>query len=475
MEDRPVNLLQKSDSYLKFDKHPQVYNWHHPQADPAKELPRNAEVFSLIKNEGTRRRAFYIHIPFCQTICSFCPFSRAGYRRDEEVDVYVGALIREIEAVAAHPSVSAVPFSSVFIGGGTPSVLSPDQILRIGRALQSNFDLSRVREFSVEFEAKTATADRAAAFREIGANRSSIGVQTFSPKYRDIFNLTAPLDVVHDAVDIMKKAFPYTNVDMLYGMNGQSLDEFIDDIQGAVRLNTTTIDLYPVNNLATQLRLHREFARRSMLPISGNAKFAMRHFAADFLVAAGFKPHNGYSFTRVPDEESASGEPLTRRVKFLYHDIVYGYDGDEFIGVGAGAISQTRRYKISNIENRNAYVKAILGGIDAHAFAYALDPCVERGIVCFPYRGELDATAIDWQAVPSYTQEALDRVCAARLAEKTVEGFRITKTGWLSYVHLMHFLARPEDQALLERRLAAYADEGRTDGDYIAIPSMIPR
>lgn len=467
-----MRLLTANSGALKFSAHPQVYNWYYPQPDAARELLRCDDPFTNGPTRSIRRSALYLHIPFCDTICSFCPFVRAGYRAREEIESYVQALISEIKQKANSSLVGKRKFDAVFIGGGTPSVLEPEQIRQIGQALYDYFDLNSVKEFSVEFEAKTTDSDRIAAFRAIGANRCSTGVQTLSPLYREIFNLTASLDQVHLAVSLLKATFPIVNVDLLYGMNGQSIDEFINDLEAFIALRATTIDLYPINNLATQPKLHREFHHRNMLPLSGNAKFAFRQFGSELLQASGFKPHNGYSFTRVTGRESGEDQLLTRAVEFLYHDIVYGYEGDEFIGLGAGAISQTSEFKIGNIENRNAYIQAASSKARVDAAVYSLDRHPERGIVYFPYRGDLLSNAIDWDLVPSYTRTALTKAVDAGLITQVPTGFHVTYRGWLSYVHLMHFLCPPDQVELLDRRLQASAAR-RLDGNYVAVTAPL--
>ena len=139
--------------------------------------------------------------------------------------------------------------------------MNPNQIIQIGRALRDHFNLSELLEFSFEVEVKSVTPERVEAMKEIGVSHARFGLQTFSPTYRELFALTATIEQIEKATVLLQTAFRNVSCDLLYGMNGQTVDELEADIEGAHRLGLKNVDLYPINNLVTQHKLHLSFQR----------------------------------------------------------------------------------------------------------------------------------------------------------------------------------------------------------------------
>jgi len=226
---------------IKFNHQLPVFNWHYPFVrDDDFAEDRRAPYLSF-KNTQAPRRAVYIHIPFCETICNFCPFDRGRYESHSDVDEYVRALLDEIDLkkdFLGRPQVDAI-----FVGGGTPSILHPHQIELLGKAISRNFDLRVLKEFSFEVEVKSATREKLQTMRDIGTNRISFGAQTFSEEYRRLLNLDASTKQISDTAAIANSLFPYTNVDLLYGMAGQEIEQLNEDLTAALDLQTTTIDV----------------------------------------------------------------------------------------------------------------------------------------------------------------------------------------------------------------------------------------
>src|SRR5436190_17155135 len=120
----------------------------------------------------------YVHIPFCSAICNYCNFNRGLFDGDLKLR-YVDALLKEIQAAApARRSAQREAADTIYFGGGTPSLLEPDEIARIIAACEASFDIAADREVTLEANPETVTRDRLAAFRAAGVNRLSFGVQS---------------------------------------------------------------------------------------------------------------------------------------------------------------------------------------------------------------------------------------------------------------------------------------------------------
>lgn len=429
---------------LKFDKQIPVYNWYYPFVSDEHKLANPWDIYEELVDYHPHRRALYFHIPFCETICSFCPFERASYKHADEIKYYVQALLNEIERKHRFAALANQPIDTIYFGGGTPSVLEPDQIRRLGEAIHHHFDTRDLQEFTFECEVKSVTLEKLQAMREIGVNRISFGAQTLNPRYRELFDLTATVEQIRQVAAWTNERFPYTNMDLLYGMAGQTLDELIADINGYVALGTTSIDCYPLNNASTQRKLHQAFRDAGLHPLSAGTKLSYRLFLNEYLRAQGYVPINGYSYAKQTPETRGQRVVVQHTPTFRYHDLVYGY-GDECLdSYGTGAVSMFGSRVTSGIANRAEYIDRLLGKSDKPWFNawHALNDA-EKGIVYFPYRGTLDKKRIDWERVNKETREMLDLAVKQGLAVDKGEWYEVTETGWFNYVDLEYMLMPP--------------------------------
>jgi coproporphyrinogen III oxidase-like Fe-S oxidoreductase len=364
---------------LKFDTFLPMYNWIYPlSGKPSLRFSheKSSQVFSCVP--PSRSRALYFHIPFCETICSFCPFVRGRYRDGSEVDSYVDALLREIEFKSRFRTLTEIPIGAIFFGGGTPSLLEPHHIRRIGKALRAHFDLGSLREFSFEFEVKSARVDRMEALAEIGVTHARYGLQTFSPAYRDLFHLTATLEQIRAATERMRAVFPYISCDILYGMNGQTEEELLQDVEEACGLGIRNLDFYPINNLVTQPELHKSFRLENKPTLSGLTKYYMRLVLREALLEKGFLPHNGHGWVRVPPEEIARDPVVTDSYSFVYHEHMLGYPDYDLLGFGTNAASSFANFCVFNPASRDAYVQSLSDGhlpVKVTEHEHAVDAC----------------------------------------------------------------------------------------------------
>jgi anaerobilin synthase len=468
-----INLM-RGKSLMKFDSQLPVYNWLYPMKGQELETSTHHDFFNGVRSDAKRRLALYFHIPFCDTICTFCTLNRGlGSTGDEQIETYVRALLREIELKGKYVSASGRPVEAIFFGGGTPSTLTAGQIRRIGRAIHENFDLSMLEEFTFEVEVKSLTEEKCAAMRDIGVNKARFGLQTFNPVYRELFNITATLDQEYAAIELLRRYFKCTSFDMIYGMHGQTFEDFSRDIEQATALGTETIEFYPITNIVTQVPLHRGYAKRGLAPLTFIQKMAMTIYLNQYLRAAGFQQHNGHGFLRLPEGAEPGPDFISRDYTNLYNKHFWAHHDDELIGLGNSGTSQLGKFTVMNDENRSTYVKNLLENNDVKITLVAADRVpYERGIVFhLPYFGWLDKTRIPWDRVPSGTTEKLGRLVADRMLVEDDNEYRVTELGWIWYVNMMYYLSPKGDQLVLddfvERKQRL---RGITDGD----PRMLP-
>jgi coproporphyrinogen III oxidase-like Fe-S oxidoreductase len=448
---------------IKFNRQLPVFNWHYPfDREEDRTEDRLTPYLSFPKMQ-VRRRSVYIHIPFCETICNFCPFSHDMYRPGSGVAEYLRALIGEINL--KKDFIGRCKVDAIFVGGGTPSLLSPGEIELLGEAIHRNFDLEGLKEFTFEVEVKSASQDKLQAMRSIGVNRVSFGAQTFSPKYRALYHLDASQRQITDTAALLNSLFPYTNVDLLYGTAGQSADELRADVEAAIRLQTTTIDVYPINNLTAPRGMHLATARAGLDVLPESTRVQFRILLGRLFQDLGYRPISGYGFAVAGNARTNPVDPVQHQPNFLYHDMVYGYQDDEIIGYGSSAISQTPGFNMYNFARRKAYIDEVLNNHALPHLTFGPIPAPERGIVSFPYRGVLEKPRVAWDRVPDETWEALQEAIAAELVLDQGDRYVLTEAGLLFYVNLMYYLMPSPGKRCVSDQIERQERSGRTTGN----------
>lgn len=446
---------------VKFNQQLPFFNWHYPFDRPEDLLGDRLFPYAAAAERKVRRRALYFHIPFCETICNFCPFSRDKYQSGFEVVQYLYALVTEIEF--KRQLLGRCSVDAIFVGGGTPSLLNPSEIERLGEAIHRNFDLRSIGEFTFEVEVKSVSKEKLQAMRDIGANRVSFGAQTFSRKYRTLFSLDASLEQIYDAAGLLTSMFPYTNVDLLYGMAGQSQEELLEDVLAAVSLKTTTIDVYPLNNLTAPRAMHAAASRAGLDVLPEYTRVQLRIYVEKIFREFGYRPISGYSFS--PASKTGLLEKVQHEPKFLYHDLVYGYHDDEIIGYGSSAISQIPGFNMYNFSNRQAYVSELISKQSLPHKSYGSVEAPERGVVSFPYRGSLNKIRVPWKEVPDDTLAALEQAQQAGLIFDQGDRYTLTDAGWLFYVNLMYYLMPESGKVRLSEKIELQKQKGHDCGN----------
>lgn len=465
--------LNRGHTLMKFDRQLPIYNWLYPlKGQDLDKLDLWGSHDKLVTSP-IRSRAFYFHIPFCESICTFCSLNRGlGTEGDEAVEQYVQALIKEMRIKSRMPAVTAVPPRVIWFGGGSPSILSADQIRRIGAALHEYFDLSQVEEFTIEMEVKSLTREKCEAFREMGVNRSRFGLQTFNPKYRKLFNITATLDQTYAAVELLGEYFTHRSFDILYGMHGQTMTEFAGDVQQAIELGTETCEFYPINHLVTQNSLHTGYRGSKLLPLSYLEKMGMTIFLNHYMRASGFKLYNGHGFVRLPDPE-AETDFISRRYSNMYHEYCWAHWDDDLVGFGSSAVTQSLDWTIMNDENRGTYTKNLHEADDITVKVTRADHVpYERGIVLhLPYHGSVDKARIPWDRVGLDILSKLGTLVDEKMIVEREHEYVLTELGWTWYVNMMYYLSPSADQKILDEFVAARSkNKLLNDGDRQMIP-----
>ena len=184
----------------------------------------------------------YVHVPFCLSKCSYCDFCSYAGCDEQIVNDYVDALIREIRSYKQEPMIRV---DTIFFGGGTPSLLDGEQLFKLTEAIRECFDISSLREFTVEVNPKTVTREKLLSYKSAGVDRLSIGLQSIHENELKI------LGRVHNYSDFLFAynlardcGFDNINVDLIYGIPSQTKDSFISSLKKVASLGCQHLSLY---------------------------------------------------------------------------------------------------------------------------------------------------------------------------------------------------------------------------------------
>ncbi len=186
--------------------------------------------------------ALYIHIPWCIRKCPYCDFYSNRLIGELDEDGYIAVLKRDIEE--ALPLVWGRPVISVFIGGGTPSLFSAEGIGKLLKVVRSSLPIQPNAEISMEANPGTFEIEKFKAYREVGINRLSIGVQSFNSEHLKVLGRIHGREEAIAAAQTAKAYFEQVNLDLMLGLPGQTLAQFQEDVKTAVNLDPTHLSLY---------------------------------------------------------------------------------------------------------------------------------------------------------------------------------------------------------------------------------------
>jgi oxygen-independent coproporphyrinogen-3 oxidase len=186
----------------------------------------------------------YIHVPYCDRICSFCNLNRLD-RKGVNLDDYTDFIIEEIKYYGSYPYIREQPFEAVYFGGGTPTTLDLQQLGRILRALRTHLPLSPDCEITMESTQHNLPAAKAAALQVEGVTRFSIGIQTFSDRGRKILGRTFDGKRTADELAALRSAFSgVLGIDLIYSYPGQTPEEAAFDAETCAALGSDSASFY---------------------------------------------------------------------------------------------------------------------------------------------------------------------------------------------------------------------------------------
>jgi len=271
----------------------------------------------------------YIHIPFCDNICSYCDFCKLKYQKEWILD-YLNSLENEIKSYYKGEKIK-----TLYIGGGTPSVLTVEELKRLFKII-SIFNLEELEEFTIEANVESITNEKLILFKKNGVNRLSMGIQTFNPKYIKILNRHHTKDEVFEKIEMARMiGFDNINVDMMYALPGETIDDLEKDVDEFLKLNVNHISCYSLM-IEPNTKLYIDKTE----PIDEDIDYEMYKYIEKRLSSRDYIHYEISNYAKKGMESK--------------HNLVY-WNNEYYYGFGLSASGYLENYRYDNTKNLRKY------------------------------------------------------------------------------------------------------------------------
>jgi len=317
--------------------------------------------------ENASDLSLYFHFPFCESLCYFCGCNMMVSRDRTLIREYNERLKKEIETLV--PLISANrKISQMHWGGGTPSYLTPDEITDVGEFIKSKFNFADDIEASVEIDPRGLTLEHMKAFRGIGFNRTSLGVQDFNLQVQETINRIQPESITRQTIEWARELeFGSINLDLIYGLPFQTLETFRETVEKVIDISPDRIAVFNYAHVPW-LKKHQNIFKLETMP-SPDERLVILKQTIEQLVQNGYE-YIGLDHFAKPTDELA----IAQKNNTLYRNF-QGYStraGTDVYAFGVSAISQFQNIYAQNQKNLNDYYAQIDSGLAATAVGYRM-------------------------------------------------------------------------------------------------------
>jgi oxygen-independent coproporphyrinogen-3 oxidase len=412
------------------------YTSYPPATHFTSEIPAEAFVEQIRANNTTvRDLSLYYHLPFCQTLCWFCGCTTVITTDQKKSGDYLKYIEREMDLMKPlmNPKRKVV---QLHFGGGTPTFLQPDEIRRLGEMIHSRFTFAPDVEAGVEVDPRRLTRDHLVALREIGFNRTSMGVQDNEAKVQEAVHRIQPFAMTKQTVEWMRElGFQSINIDLIYGLPYQTPESFAHTLSETLSL---TPDRFAVFNYAhvPWMKPAQKILQDRALP-SPETKLELLKLTIEKLTAEGYVYIGMDHFARAEDELAVAQQQKTLQRNFQ------GYStrgGSDIYAFGMSSISQAEGFYWQNRKKLPEYYEALDAGklpLDRGYIMTAEDKIRRTTIMrlmCdlgldYPAMSEL--LGVDFKEHFAREIESLDDMEADGLVVKTPQGLIVSDVGRL--------------------------------------------
>jgi len=290
----------------------------------------------------------YLHIPFCRKRCKFCYFKVYTDKNANEIEVYLDALIKEMEGYSRMRALQGRELRFAYFGGGTPSYISEKQLHYLVEGLNRHVNWNGAEEVTFECEPGTLRKSKLQTLKEIGVTRLSLGVEHFDDQILAINGRAHLSAEIYEVYDLARQVdFPQINIDLIAGMVGETEDKWRDAVRKALELQPDSVTIYqmelPYNTLISREMLEQGVSS----PVADwPTKQRWLDYAFDEFQARGYRIASAYTL-------ATTAKPC----KFIYTDALW--HGGDMIGLGVSSFSHFGGVHFQNAHNFEEYIAAL--------------------------------------------------------------------------------------------------------------------
>lgn len=307
-----------------------------------------------------RQLGVYIHFPFCARKCHYCDFP--SYQGMEQwMEPYLEALFREL--LQWKEKVCDCSVKSIYLGGGTPTLFSGEQIAGVLDACFKSFNVQEDAEITIEANPGTVDPDKLSALRKAGVNRLSIGLQAWQDKHlRFLGRIHSSGDFVKSLMDAKEVGFDNINVDVMFALPHQTIEDWLETLEKVCSFDVQHISMYSLK-VENGTPLHRWYEEgKFSLPTQEEDRL-MYYKGKEFVSGFGFRQYEISNFA-IPGRECV-------------HNLIYWHN-EEYIGCGSGAHSYFNNERFSNTSDVREYIRAINSGTQRISYREKIEEKDER-------------------------------------------------------------------------------------------------
>jgi oxygen-independent coproporphyrinogen-3 oxidase len=386
---------------------------------PYKTIRGETAITDALRNsQAPAPRVIYLHIPFCRKYCEFCGYTRELITDNSEPEQYVGAMIAQMTRYRNTPWAYSHPVEAIYVGGGTPTALPSELLVRLIKTARDMFPISENCEITVESRFDGMKPDDLLTLSEAGVNRISFGVQSFDTHVRQHIGRIHDSEKIFQTLEQVKKLkFKTICADLIYNLPRQSSEIWENDVRQLAHARISACSIYPLilfekSLLSTRIRQGKE------PPLNGIEAEYERYVKADSYLR---EVLNWQRFTPVQ-----YGDVIAETASY----VSAGSRGYDILGIGAGAagiIGELRYYSSPNIRE---YISTQQNDSDAHLTAWQLPKKYLRARTWYKLSdgGCLNTDDVSYETLPRMDEviEKLIELGAVRRQEKYLA---LTQTG----------------------------------------------
>lgn len=291
----------------------------------------------------------YLHIPFCDKKCTYCDFY--SIESTGLIDQFVDTLLKEVELLATDDR----PLTSIFFGGGTPSLLAPEQIAHILRFVTEKYQISPNCEITMESNPGTVTLQRLDGYRAAGVNRLSVGVQSFVAEELAFLTRIHTANDAQQAIALARTAgFENVNLDLMFALPGQTMESLTYSLDRALELATDHISAYSLI-FEPGTPLHAQLLKGSVAPQPEERDADMYALVMERLTQAGYEQYEVSNYARTSSRDLR-----------CVHNLTY-WHGHDYLAAGPSAHGLHRGVRTWNHRSLTAWSERITAGTCGYA------------------------------------------------------------------------------------------------------------